>query len=216
VKIIRGKREPAEAESADGLAGGTVSRRGVLGGLGGLATLPVLYRVGSTTPALAAPATRPGSVASGSVPSAADDLVRGVERRYNAPLLTPGTRVVLPAGIKAVPVQDYYRHPHLASAESTWPRLAATDGTMVDASAVPERGAATRIAMLCGFTEGWYELIHAGGRADRVTWDARRFPFLWFYGEFGGTNEAPYRDRFYTLALQPFSGNPYSGNTPAK
>jgi hypothetical protein len=53
-----------------------------------------------------------------------------------------------------------------------------------------------RIAVLSGFTQGWYELIHANGRADRVTWNAAKLPFLWLYGEFGGTNEAPYRDRF--------------------
>ena len=115
MNIIRGKRQHAEAERADGVGGGTLSRRGVLGGL---AALPVvLYGVGSTTPALAAPATRPGSV-----PTAAGDLVRGAERRYNAPLLTPGTRLVLRAGIKAVPIQDYYHGPHLAPAESAWPR----------------------------------------------------------------------------------------------
>jgi hypothetical protein len=204
MKIIRGKREQAEAERADGVRGGTLSRRGVLGGL---AAIPVVYGIGSATPALGATAKRPGSI-----PRATDDLVRGVERRYNAPLLTPGTRLVLPAGIKAVPTQDYYRRPHLASAESAWPRMKATDGTTVDASIVPERGAATRIAMLSGFSEGWYELIHASGRADRVTWDARKLPFLWFYGEFGATNDAPYHNRFYTLALQPFSRNPYSRN----
>jgi hypothetical protein len=122
---------------------------------------------------------------------------------------------MLPPGIKAVPIQDYYRRPHLASGESAqtaWPHMTATDGSTVDASLVPERGAATRIAMLSGFTEGWYELVHAGGRADRVTWDARRLPFLWFHGEFGATPDAPYRDTFYTLALQPFSRNPYSRN----
>jgi hypothetical protein len=64
--------------------------------------------------------------------------------------------------------------------------------------------------MLSGFTEGWYELAHANGRADRVTWDAHKLPFLWFYGEFGATKQAPFRDVFYTLALQPFSRNPYS------
>ena len=106
--------------------------------------------------------------------------MRGGERRYNAPLLTPGTRLVLPAGIKAVPIKDYYRRPHLTSAESAWPHMGATDDTTVDASIVPERGAPTRIAMLSGFTVGWYELIHACGRADRVTWDARSLPFVWF------------------------------------
>ena len=206
MNIIRGKREHADAERAGGGGGGTLGRRGVLGGL---AALPVvLYGVGSATPALAAPATRPGSV-----PAAAGDLVRGAERRYNAPLLAPGTRLVLPAGITAVPVQDYYHGPHLAPAASAWPYLRAADGTTVDASVVPGRGAPTRIAIVSGFTEGWYELIHANGRADRVMWDASRLPVLWIYGEFGATKEHPYRDRFYTLALQPMSRNPYPRST---
>ena len=60
--------------------------------------------------------------------------------------------------------------------QSAWPHVTAADGTTVDASVIPERGAPTRIAMLSGFTEGWYELIHANGRADRVTWDAGKLP----------------------------------------
>jgi hypothetical protein len=206
VDIIRGKREHAEAERADGVGGGALSRRNVLGGL---AALPVLAGIASSTSALAATAARPGSD-----PEVTGDLVRGAERRYNAPLLTTGTRLSLPAGIKVVPIQDYYHRPRLASAESAWPHMTATDGTTVDASIVPEHGAPTRIAILSGFTEGWYELSHTSGRADRVTWDAGKFPFLWFYGEFGATNEAPYHNWFYTLALQPFSRNPYSHNTP--
>ena len=94
MNVIRGQREhPEEGERADG-GGGTLSRRGILGGL---AALPVvLYGVGSATPALATTAsvattaTRPGSGL-----TATGDLVRGAERRYNAPLLTPGTRLVL-------------------------------------------------------------------------------------------------------------------------
>jgi hypothetical protein len=201
----QGKREQAEAERADGVEGGTLGRRNVLGGL---AALPVLYSVGSAVPALAASAARPGTVS-----TAGGGLVRGAERRYNAPLLTPGTRLVLPAGVKAVPVLDYYRRPRLASAASAWPYLRAADGTTVDASVIPERGAPTRIAILSGFSEGWYELIHANGRADRVMWDAGQLPCLWVYGEFGGTDEEPYRNRFYALALQPMSRNPYSRST---
>ena len=203
-----GKRQRTEAERADGVRAGTLSRRAVLAGI---AAVPVTYGIGSATPALAATATQPGNA-----PSPIDDLVRGVERRYRPPLLIPGTRLVLPAGIKAVPIHDSYHRPRLASATSAWPRMRAADGTTIDASIVPGRGAATRIAMLSGFAEGWYELRYASGRADRVTWDARTLPFLWFYGEFGGTDDAPYRDRIYTVALQPFSRNPYSGITLAE
>ena len=205
MNIIRGKRGQAEAERADSVGGGKLGRRNVLGGL---AALPVLYSVGSATPALAGSAVRQRST-----PTAAADLVRGAERRYNAPLLTPGTRLVLPAGVKAVPVVDYYRRPRLSSAASAWPYLRAADGTTVDASVIPERGAPTRIAILSGFTQGWYELIHANGRADRVMWDASKMPCLFVYGEFGGTDEEPFRDRFYTLALQPMSRNPYTRST---
>jgi hypothetical protein len=219
MNIKRDKRQHEEVERLDGIGGATLSRRGVLGGL---AALPVLYSIGSADPALAGtPALAAAATREDSAPIASDgrvrgdDLVRGVERRYNAPLLTPGTRLVLPAGIEAVPIKDYYRQPHLASSKSAWPHMTATDGSTVNASIVPERGASTRIAMLSGFAEGWYELTHASGRADRVTWDARKFPFVWFYGEFGATVDAPYHNVFYTLALQPFSRNPYPRNTLA-
>ena len=208
MNIIRGKREPAEAERADGVGGGTPGRRSVLGGL---AALPVLYTVTAATPALASPAARPGSVTKAA--TAADELVRGQERRYNAPLLAPGTRLALPPGLKAVPVLDYYHRPHLALAASAWPRLRAADGIKVDASVIPDRGAPTRVAIVSGFTDGWYEIAHASGRADRVSWDARKLPFLFVHGEFGGTDEEPYRNRFYTLALQPMSRNPYLRST---
>jgi hypothetical protein len=84
---------------------------------------------------------------------------------------------VLPAGVKAVPVLDYYHRPRAAPAASAWPHLRAADGTTVDASVIPERGALTRIAIVSGFTEGWYELTHANGRADRVMWDASQLPY---------------------------------------
>ena len=203
MSIIRGDRKNAEAEPTDGVGSRTLGRRSVLGGL---AALPVLSSVGwSATATSAATAARRGNV-----PAAAEELVKGVERHYSPPLLTPGTRLVLPAGIKAVPVRDYYHRPRLAPAASAWPQMRAADGTVVDGSVVPEPGASARMAVLSGFTDGWYELRHANGRADRVTWDARTMPFLWLYGEFGATNAWPYHNRFYTLALQPMSRNPYA------
>ena len=206
MNVIRGDRKHAEAEPTDGAGSRTLGRRSVLGGL---AAIPVLSGlVGSVAPASAAAAAQRGSV-----PAAAGELVQGVERRYNAPLLAAGTRLVLPTGVKAVPVQDYYHRPRLAAAASAWPHVRAADGTTVDASVVPEPGAPTRIAVLSGFTDGWYELRHANGRADRVTWDARTMPFLWLYGEFGASSKSPY-DRFYSLALQPMSRNPYPLATP--
>src|SRR5580704_13868719 len=117
----RDKQQHAKVERADGVRGGILSRRSVLGGLAALPAIPVLYRIESASPALAAPAVDATATRPVGAPKATDDLVRGVERRYNAPLLTPGTRVVLPADIEAVPINDYYRRPHLASSKSAWP-----------------------------------------------------------------------------------------------
>ena len=201
----KGRQSPADTERADGTGGGVAARRSVLGGL---AALPVLYAVASATPALASPVVRQADAT-----TAAGDLVRGQERRYNAPLLAAGTRLVLPSGLRARPVLDYYHRPHLARTASAWPYVRTADSTTADASVIPGRGAATRVAIISGFTDGWYEIAHANGRADRVTWDARKLPYLFMHGEFGGTDEAPYRMRFYTLALQPMSRNPYLRGT---
>ena len=202
MNVTRGSRKHADAEPTDSAGSRTLGRRSVLGGL---AAIPVLFGlVESVIPPSAATAAPPDRVL-----AAAGDLVQGAERRYNAPLLAPGTRLVLPAGVKAVPVRDYYRRPQLAPGASAWPYMTAADGTTVDASVIPEPGAPTRIAILSGFTDGWYELHHANGRAHRVTWDARTMPFLWLYGEFGATSKSPY-NRFYSLGLQPMSRNPYS------
>ncbi len=78
MNIIRAKRQHAEAEPADSATGATLSRRGVLGGL---AALPVLYGIGSATPARAAAATRAGAYGAG----AADKLLPNVIG------FTPGT-----------------------------------------------------------------------------------------------------------------------------
>ncbi|WP_194911074.1 hypothetical protein [Catenulispora rubra] len=200
---------------------GLIGRRGVLGGI---AALPVVYGFGKGGSAAAATSMGSGSslttaadaAADPAISPAADDLVSGRERRYHAPLLAPGTRLVLPEGVRAVSVLDYYRRPHLASTDSVWPHVIAADGTTVDASVIPGRGAASRVAVLSGFTHGWYNVLHADGRADHVAWDAAKLPVLWMYAEFGATDEAPYRDRFFVLALQPFSRNPYSRRTPAR
>lgn len=114
MKVIKDRRDAAETEHAEK---GAFGRRSILGGI---AAVPVLYGIGAATSAQAATVTRPGSAPatdSGLVPTP-DSLTRGAEQRYNAPLLAPGTRLVLPEGIRATTVQGYYRRPHLASAET--------------------------------------------------------------------------------------------------
>jgi len=84
--------------------GVTLSRRKVLGGLAAIPAIPVLYSIG-----------RP-------------PLLWLLRSRGRAAFLRPATNwcakwsggTTLP-DIKALPIQDYYRHAQLASAETAWP-----------------------------------------------------------------------------------------------
>lgn len=216
MNINRNDRRNTEAQPETGHAedtgSGMLGRRGVLGGL---AAIPVLYSLGgavsSAAAATASAAQTTALPTAGNPATKSNGLIQGKERRYNAPLLTTGTRLVLPAGIKVVPVENFYTRPQLASTTSKWPSLKAADGSVVDASVVPVPGAATRSAILSGFSEGWYELRHANGRAERVTWDAAELPFLWLHGEFGA-GQHPYSE-FFSLSLLPLSQDPFSRST---
>ena len=43
-------------------------------------------------------------------------------------------------------------------------------------------------------------------------WDASKMPYLFVHGEFGGTDQEPFR-QLYTLGLQPMSRIPYPRST---
>jgi hypothetical protein len=177
-----------------------LSRRGILAAI---VAAPVLAGLGAVSNSGIGELTRPAGVA--------DKIARGGARLFNAPWLAPGAQLRLPEGIQAVPVEGFFENrPRVAETSFAWPHMPVAGGEMVNASLVPEHSAPSRMAILSGFSEGRYELIHSNGRIERVDWDARRFPYLWYWGEFGASKGLPFMGRFYTLGLEPFSHPPVS------
>ncbi|MGP3960791.1 hypothetical protein ACTWPT_32750 [Nonomuraea sp. 3N208] len=191
----------------DSIGGRMLKRRGILAGL---AASPFIVALGAPV-GTASAATRARSSGAG---TAAQTIVRGGARRWHGPFLSPGARLLLPRGVKTTPVEYYFTSPQLARTACAWPQMSALDGTMVDASIIPEHGAPSRVAVLSGFDNGWYELISREGQATRVTWDHRELPYLLFVGEFGATKDVGFMSKFFTLALEPFSHNPVFPHTP--
>lgn len=183
---------------AESVINSKLSRRSILATI---VAAPVLASLGTVHNFGAGELMRPAAVA--------DQIIRGGSRLFNAPWLAPGAQLRLPEGIKAVPVQGFFENnPSVGKTAFTWPHVPASGGEIVNASIIPERDAPSRMAILSGFTEGWYEVIHPHGKTDRVEWDARRLPYLWYWGEFGASKDLPFMGRFYTLGLEAFSNPP--------
>lgn len=136
---------------------------------------------------------------------------------YGPPFLRPGCRIRLPDGVRVIPhgeaiAPDGRRITDDAPFE--WPHARAEDGSSLDLSVVPDRGAPSDIAYLTGFPEGqgWYEIEDpATGVGSRIAWDARQMPYLWYWQEYGATTGYPWYGRNYNIGLEPFSSYPTNG-----
>lgn len=146
----------------------------------------------------------------------------GVEQRamwgqhigFGAPFLRPGCRIVLPEGVRVLP------HPEpiepsgrrvAGDREHRWPDAVAPDGTPVDLSLVPDRGAPSEMLYVTGFDVGRYDIVDPDGLGLRVDWDAALLPYLWIWQELGATKDYPWFGDAYLVGLEPFSSYPTNG-----
>jgi hypothetical protein len=139
----------------------------------------------------------------------------GQHLAFGAPFLRPGCRIELPTGLRVLP------HPEAigptgrrvaGDREHRWPAAVAPDGTPVDLSLVPERGAPSEMLYVTGFDgRGRYDLVDPDGLGLRVEWAALRLPYLWIWQELGATTDFPWFGDAYLLGLEPFSSYPTNG-----
>lgn len=136
---------------------------------------------------------------------------------YGPPYLRPGCRIRLPDGITVLPHGEAIAPGGCRVANDgpfTWPMATGEDGTAVDLSVVPGRGAPSDIVYLTGFPEdgAWYEIVDPDtGLGSRIEWDSARMPYLWYWQEFGATTGYPWYGRNYNIGLEPFSSYPTNG-----
>lgn len=146
----------------------------------------------------------------------------GVEQRamwgqhlaFGPPFLREGCRIVLPDGARVLPHPDAIGLAGRRVAgdrEHRWPHATAPDGTTVDLSRVPGRGAASEMLYVTDLEAGRYELIDPDGVGLRVEWEAELLPYLWIWQEFGASTGHPWFGERYTVGLEPFSSFPTNG-----
>jgi galactose mutarotase-like enzyme len=94
-----------------------------------------------------------------------------------------------------------------------WPLVTGKDGREVDLSHLPERGQClSEMGYLSDFEQGRYVLTSGSlGLAAELCWDHTMFPHLWYWLEWGGSEQYPFYGRCRVAAFEPFSSIPGLG-----
>jgi galactose mutarotase-like enzyme len=131
---------------------------------------------------------------------------------FGRPFLTPGARIVLPAGTRAFrDPGDLWPERRVAGGEFEWPNASSPSGEPIDVSLLPDEGEPSEMIYLHGFDDpAWYQLENHG-IAVRVEWAAKAMPYLWFWQEYGATRGYPWFGRHWNIGLEPFSSCPADG-----
>ncbi len=89
--------------------------------------------------------------------------------------------------------------------DGSWPLIPLRDGIEVDLSKIPGPDIRSQdLAYLHGFAEGWYALR---SRSQRIgigfAWDAKVFPWIWYWQLFQGGPDYPFWGTEYVAAIEP-------------
>jgi hypothetical protein len=106
---------------------------------------------------------------------------------------------------------EYSPSPRFApGTEGTWPKLKGLGGKLIDLSRFPDpKRRSADMFYLKKLKGNWYGLTNTRSKAGfGMAWDAKTFPYLWFWQVFGGDLLSPFWGRGYLCAIEPFSSIP--------
>ena len=129
---------------------------------------------------------------------------------FGPPFLEPGC--LIETGARQVIVTDEpIMHRRFCPGRYSWPYVMDHEGKPQDLRVVPDHGTGEDIVYLTSLSDGYYRLVNPRRQLSVVVhWDPGRFPYLWFWQQFGGEGH-PWYGRHYNLGLEPFAGYPTHG-----
>jgi Domain of unknown function (DUF4432) len=91
--------------------------------------------------------------------------------------------------------------------DGQWPMVRTRHGGDVDLSKIPGPESRSQdLAFLYGFREGWYALRNRSqGVGIGLAWDAKVFPWIWFWQLFRGGPDYPSWGAEYVAAIEPIT-----------
>ncbi|HEX5481149.1 MAG TPA: DUF4432 family protein [Terriglobia bacterium] len=96
--------------------------------------------------------------------------------------------------------------------EAAWPKLKLRAGGEVDISRIAAPSARSHdLAAITGFQEGWYAIrSQSKGVGCGLSWDAKVFPWLWFWQLYRGCPDYPFWGSEYVVAIEPVTSRALS------
>jgi Domain of unknown function (DUF4432) len=122
---------------------------------------------------------------------------------FGRPIVGPGMSVDMRAG--ACTAGAYKQTRLKPEMEFQWPNAPASDGSTIDMSGAPPRGARFEDNLFVTMKEPWYAIRNSQtGLTVGVSWDLNVLPSLWFWLN-NGALDYPWWGRSYNLGLEPSS-----------
>lgn len=146
------------------------------------------------------------------------ELMWGHHPAFGAPFLDESCRIYLPSTRATTRRAAPLPSSDLAfGVDFDWPNAPLAAGGVRDLSHVPPASSGTSgWVCLSGFNEGWYGITNTAREVGfGLRWDARRFPFLWYWQVWGGMPGYPWYGRHYNCALEPWTSWPDNGLSDA-
>jgi galactose mutarotase-like enzyme len=132
-----------------------------------------------------------------------------------------GADFIGPECTVAVPCTDVLVDPHQTTpnarfepgSEHAWPVATSREGEDVDLRSPPPKDERVHdLLALTGLDGGHYTVTNPDlDLAARVTFPRDLYEYVWYWGAFGGFEEAPFFGRNYNLGLEPCTSVPNAG-----
>ena len=132
------------------------------------------------------------------------EVVWGHHPAYGLPFLDSSCVIDLPP-CKVTTLGSLDQGSRLAEhSEGTWPAFKLRNGEDVDLSKIPGPESRSHdISFLSEFEEGWYALRSQSQVVGiGLAWDARIFPWMWYYQVFRGAPDYPFWGEEYLISLE--------------
>lgn len=147
------------------------------------------------------------------------EVMWGAHISFGAPLIDSNSTITLPKGGRVIP------HPESISSTGRrvgstkvfdWPIGSSKDQEDIDFSKLPKIKTESEMLYIENLSQPWYQIENKEKKIGaKVSWDLELMPYLWYWQEYGSSQDYPWYGKHYNIGLEPFSSYPTNGLSEA-